>query len=157
MNKPLLTLILTCATAASSSAQQAVGAAGGRFANGATIIEYNIGEAVIGTVSNGGTILTQGFEQPWVEITTLVPASAPGDVIDVYPNPARHYLNIRQEGGSRNAYSMLDARGREVLSGRLSSDITELDTEKLASGSYVLRIMKDNAPQERSFRIIIAH
>ena len=157
MKKTLVTITLSGGMTLSSFAQQAIGTAGGRYENGSAIIEYNIGEAVIGTVSNNGTTLTQGFEQPWVEISTLVAASEPGEEVLIYPNPARHFLNIKQESGLARSYAMVDARGREVLAGSLTGILTELDTEKLAGGSYVLRINTINNTPEQAFRIIIAH
>lgn len=139
-------------------AQQLIGAAGGLLTGTDGTIEYAIGEAVIGTVQSGNTMLTQGFEQPWAQIITLVPAEDPNDAAIVYPNPVRHLLNIQLPPHAVGQdYQFLDAAGRLVAHGRLTNIRTELDTEPLASGSYMLLLVNSASAHKQSFRIIITH
>ena len=49
---------------AQSIQRQVINSAGGTFTNGGITLTTNIGEAVIGTISNNGITLRQGFLQP---------------------------------------------------------------------------------------------
>jgi len=141
-----------------AAAQQTIGSAGGVLSGPGTTWEYNIGEAIIGTVSSPVFTLTQGFEQPWVEIITLTPVPDREPAVSVFPNPVRHFLNIvRPEGSDDMHYHMFDGSGRLVLSAPLSSIRTELDTAPLQSGAYILQVTSDRPIPDQTFRIIITH
>ena len=157
MRKFFLPLILLSPSLA--MAQQVLAGGGGHHANTNSAITYTIGEPVIATVSATGNTLTQGFNQPWADITTVVeePASAVMD-ITVYPNPVRHTLHIDTNGDARaDHFTLHDASGRIVTNGRLTSSITDLDMEPHASGSYFLRVFGPNDKTQRSFQISVTH
>jgi len=158
MKTPCMLFLLCAGTPFAVQAQQVIGSAGGVLIGTDATIEYNIGEAVIGTVESGNAMLTQGFEQPWAQIITLVPAEDTDDAAVVYPNPVRHFLNIQvPEQGVGQDYRFMDAAGRLVAHGQLAAIRTELDTEPLASGSYMLLLINPVTERTQSFRIIITH
>ncbi|MCC6541361.1 MAG: T9SS type A sorting domain-containing protein [Flavobacteriales bacterium] len=139
-------------------AQQVVSGGGGHHVNATDAISYTIGETVINTVSASGTTLTQGFNQPWADITTLVADTEEAVTITVYPNPVRHTLHI-DAGSTTQAqrYFLHDAAGRLVTEGRIGSSITELDMQAYASGGYFLRVLSDENTTLKSFKISITH
>lgn len=136
-------------------AQQVVAGGGGHHANAANAITYTIGEPVIATVSAAGSTLTQGFNQPWADIGTLVDdLHGDGPAINVYPNPVRHTLHIALDTPTEGQrYSLHDAAGRLVTDGRISSTITDIDMEPYSSGSYFLRVLGPADSNERTFQI----
>ena len=53
-----------------SIARSSISSAGGTLTGGSSQITFNIGETVIPTLSAGGSIITQGFEQPGEQVRT---------------------------------------------------------------------------------------
>lgn len=140
-------------------AQSVVAGAGGEHLNGNTQITYTIGEPITATVSAGGYTLTQGFQQPWADIGTLI-GEADSDLpgITVYPNPVRHTLHIALDTPTEDQhYSLHDAAGRMVTEGRITGTRTDLDMEPYSSGGYVLRVFGANATVMKAFKISVTH
>ena len=72
----------------SASSQTVLSSAGNTSKLGGFIVSWTVGEAVIKTFENGGTILTQGFNQPL--LVDVVPTGIEENmVLDMiaYPNP----------------------------------------------------------------------
>lgn len=155
----ILLIPLIAATPALCAAQQVVAGGGGHHANASSSISYTIGEPVIATASVAGTSMTQGFQQPWVDIGTMVDDQHDdGPMVNVYPNPVRHTLHIAIDDVNRaKHYFLHDAAGRLVTDGRIGDSITELDMEPYASGSYVLRVLGADDTTMKSFKISVTH
>ena len=115
-------------------------------------ITYTIGEPVFATVSSASNVLTQGFEQPWADISTSVavaPEEDPG--ITVFPNPTRHILHVVFTGTrTGDRYDLMDAAGRLLQSGPLNARDNLLDMTPFAAGQYLLRVSGIDA---HTFRI----
>lgn len=141
-----------------SLAQQAVASGGGDYSSATNAISITIGEPIIITASGPANTLTQGFQQPWADITTAVDDAGDGPWINVYPNPVRHTLYIAIEDPSRfSNLQLFDAAGRQVIDSRLSSTITELDMQQYASGGYILRVFNVDQREVKSFKISLTH
>ena len=63
-------LLLAANMQAQTIARKSISSAGGTLTGGGNMITFNIGETMIPTLSGGGSILTQGFEQPGEQIRT---------------------------------------------------------------------------------------
>ncbi len=141
MNKFIFGCGLLWCTA--SHAQQVICSSGTQLVE-ATVgsITYTIGEPVFATVAGSANVLTQGFEQPWSDVSTSVafaPEEAPG--ITVFPNPTRHLLHVVFTGErTGDRYELLDAAGRLLQSGQLSAQDDLLDMTPFAAGQYLLRV-----------------
>ena len=144
----------TCA----AHAQQVVAGAGAYHHSGNTAIAYTIGEPVIATVSAGSNTLTQGFHQPWADISSVVEEPSRDGDITVYPNPVRHVLHIALgEGVHAEGYILHDASGLLVADGRITGILTGINMERHASGSYHLRVSDAEGKPLKSFKISVAH
>ena len=152
-------ILFNLALPALTMAQTVMSGGGGHHTNATTAISYTIGEPVIATVSAAGTTLTQGFQQPWADITTEVNNTTTElPVINVYPNPVRHTLHIAvDQGAEAQNYFLHDGAGRLVTEGRLSSTITDLDMQPYASGGYVLRVLGNGNSTLQTFKIHVTH
>lgn len=136
-----------------------VSGGGGHHADATTRITYTIGEPVIATAGASNVVLTQGFHQPWADISTLVHDTPENtSVINVYPNPVSHTLHIACEVAAHaQQYFLHDAAGRVVNEGHITSAITDLDMEAYASGGYILRVLGNDHTTLKSFKISITH
>ncbi|MDQ3100824.1 MAG: T9SS type A sorting domain-containing protein [Bacteroidota bacterium] len=138
------------------SAQEVVAASGTEHVQPNGSIVYTIGEPVINTAIGQNEVLTQGFNQPWASIITEV-GSLPPTYIVLYPNPTRHDLHIDiGENTEVHRYEMIDAKGARVLEGRLMDQLTTLDMEPFASGSYVFRLYTPDQPFPYSYKITVS-
>lgn len=154
--RTLITCIALCA-AMPALAQEVIGTAGGHFATAQTQLSVSIGEPVTSTAIGTGNVLTQGFEQPWADISTALPAHS-GEAITVYPNPVRHELFVAL-GHAANGehYHLLDASGKLVLQGRVEADRQPISMEEVASGTYHLLLNTPEGTPLGAFRIIVNH
>lgn len=104
--------------------------------------DYTIGEAVIETVSNSGT-LTQGFHQTnWsiVSIQNLSEASS----AKVYPNPFNDELHLEFTKASNANYQLIDAEGKTVLRNAVNAQKETIATQNLTMGSYTLIVTQQD-------------
>lgn len=138
---------------------QNVVATGGSYHQGTNnSISYTIGEPVISTENNASHQLTQGFQQPWADITIAVEEpNMDASTISVYPNPVRHVLHLSlSDAPIDHRFELFDALGKQLLSDRIQSTVTDIDMEQYASGGYFLRVFGPNDSGLRTFKISVA-
>ncbi len=137
------------------SGQQLVGSAGGDLSGTTTSLSFSIGEPVTATADGGIAALTQGFQQPWADVSTVVGAGPlPAADIEVYPNPARHLVYISVPGAAvGDMYRLFDTDGRLVSGDKLDGSLTELDITPWAAGAYFLRLSDAHQQPLGTFRI----
>lgn len=138
-----------------AEAQQLTGSAGGELTGTARTVSFSIGEPVTATTAGGEAVLTQGFQQPWADVSTVVGAGPlPAADIEVYPNPARHVVYISAPGAAvGDTYRLFDTDGRLVTGANLDGPMTELDITPWAAGSYFLRLSDVRQQPLGNFRI----
>jgi len=138
--------------------QTVIGAAGSMHGNANGGISYTIGEVVIPTAAGSQAVLTQGFHQPWVSISTaLEDVTAHEGHALVYPNPTRHELFVEVDDAlGAEAFTLLNAAGQLVLDGRISGMRTALDLSPYADGTYHLRLTDDTGAPLRTFTLIVS-
>ena len=115
-----------------------VSSSGSTFNNGNVIMDFSIGEIVINTF-NSSSILTQGFHQEVLKITTEVVNI---DIkTKVYPNPTTSILNIELEENISADIMVYDINGKLVIKDRLNDQQKkQLDFGFLKQGNYILHI-----------------
>ena len=63
--------------------------------------------------------------------------------VSIYPNPAKHEVNVKMTKAETAKYSIIDMSGRSVNSGNLSAD-GKINVEKISNGNYILTIEMKN-------------
>ena len=82
----------------------------------------------------------------WTEGNVVVPVTIGSYELNatVYPNPTTGVVNI--EGATLNAdIAVFDMFGKQLMTGKVASERTELDLSGLASGIYIIRIANADA------------
>lgn len=67
--------------------------------------------------------------------------------VQIYPNPASHFLSISVDGWKENdscVYQILDLNGSVLTKGTMGKKLTKVNVKSLPSGLYVVRILSDN-------------
>ena len=83
---------------AQSISPEVVATSGEHFQNGTSQLSWTLGEVMIDTYSAGGTIVTQGFHQTQLTVTSIDESNPFSLNVNVFPNPTSQFLNIGVEG-----------------------------------------------------------
>lgn len=154
---PLAAALLALPLAA--GAQDVVATGGGEGSGGNHSMSWTIGQPVIKTVTAAGNTLTQGFQQPWADVTAVVEEQGSATLaIRAYPNPADHILNVDMSGvQGQSRLEMMDAAGQLVLQAAATGERTQLDLTGQSVGLYILRVLNAEGMPMRTFKININH
>lgn len=144
---------------AQSISKQVIGSSGKSLSNGINLINFTVGEPIVGMVQSGVTI-HQGF---WAELfndgtlSVSIPVSHVNEV-RLYPNPVVSYLQIQFKQNEAIHYEakLFDINGKQVLYADLQSQNknNQLDVSFLSNGIYVLSITSIETKYQKSFKII---
>ena len=78
--------------------------------------------------------------------------AAPVVGLEMYPNPARHVVEVRTPTGAAAVVQLFDALGRSIHTQVLSAGQTQVDLTGVAAGSYTLRVQQGEG---RSYRHVV--
>ena len=116
-----------------------ISSSGDSYSNGGVNMDYTLGEIVVETQTNSTTILTQGFHQGVLKVSTQVENIA--FKTKVYPNPASDYLIIELEQSVNADILVYDINGKLVIKDKLNDEQQkQLDFSFLNTGNYILNI-----------------
>jgi len=139
---------------AQSIQNSVVSCTGASVTSGGISMSYTIGEPVIETFSGGNRDLTQGFHQSRLTVTAIENLEVLSE-INVYPNPAKYYVNIDIPQGNYNIdISIFDAMGKLVFSQKNVSEYHSIDVAHFTTGTYYLQILNLKDKESKTFKII---
>lgn len=156
--KPLL-LSLTLLLAISPlrlSAQEVISSGGTHVTGTGFSLSWTIGETVIGTLSGGSCILTQGFHQTRLSASAVDVIPLCGISLAVYPNPSVYVLHLWVEEGdfSQLKYSLLTLDGKTLLAKNITSSMNDIDMKPYSCGTYLLRVLWKTGKQAKTYRVV---
>jgi len=116
-----------------------ISSSGDSYNNGGVIMDYTLGEIVVETFSNNANILTQGFHQGDLKVTTAVVNL---DIkTKIYPNPTTNFIIIELEKNVNAELLVYDINGKIVIKDNLNEEQKkQLDFSFLNQGNYFLHI-----------------
>jgi hypothetical protein len=126
----------------------------------AGVLNYSqtIGETAVEIFSNAGFVLTQGFQQPGIKYTTDIPPEGTG--VDVYPNPATDFINVKLYGDEARKFriEVINITGMVVNSMAIDFMdkyyyIQQIDVTSLKYGFYFVRVTSDDGTIKRVFKV----
>ena len=168
MKNIIISIALVLGLAQSLSGQSiersVIGAAGGYAETVGISGSSTVGEIATTTASNGGIILTQGFQQPVEGDFTSIRQPDVQIGYRIFPNPTTDRLNI-ELSSSENLdieMSLVDMQGRAV--GGLQESFLlvgsvqrQWDLSSLSEGTYVLRFYESDGSMMQAIRIQKSH
>ena len=151
----IIILLLLVLSSAALMAQQIVATAGGTLGNASGSISYTIGESVAQTFSSGDNILTQGFQQSYLSVSTEKTILDLNFSITVFPNPTTDVVTLRvaKENPSGLLYLLYDLNGRLLSKKVIENSDTTVPFQSLQTGTYLLEVM-DGKLGLKTFKII---
>lgn len=146
-------------------AQETTLSSGETYSSGSGSLSFSAGQIAFNESSGSGGTASEGVQQafeifplPEPETETLpkevVPLVNKLDAV-VYPNPTQTNLTLELRGvfGEQLNYALYDLQGRLIIHDSVTNTLTQIYTETLPSGTYLLRIQSENIPV-RTFKII---
>lgn len=131
-----LTLDLFC--------QEITASAGDFFANDNQSISFSLGEIVTETFTESNMILTQGFQQSNLTITSVDPAIS-SENISLFPNPVINSMKLNITGEIANMeFKLHNMEGKLLIRKEISDRVTYINFEDYPSGGYLLNIIQNN-------------
>lgn len=136
--------------------QQVISSAGTTVKNATLELSWTVGEPVIETFTGTSNILTQGFHQTRLVVTTVDPVEFPGLSLIVYPNPVSSTLRLEIKGEMTNniSYCLFDFNGKLMLNKQVENLPELINMEIYAPGAYLLKVFRETDLPLRTFKIV---
>ncbi len=151
-----LSLLYSIGGYSQSVQSQVVGSAGDFFQTNEAQMAFTLGEVVTETFNSGELILTQGFHQTNLMVTSLEDLAAEFQ-LRVFPNPTVDFLSIDalQSPESFNL-ELLDTSGRPLfLQRNMSQGAThQINLSNYPPGIYLLRLRTEDRKNIQTFKIV---
>lgn len=154
MKPTLLLIIILGLLNTATHGQQVVSTTGNTIVGTSYSLSYTVGEVVTTTITGGGYILNQGFQQPSYIITS-VEDNLPAALLSAYPNPTKGLITLEMNDyqGKSLSFILYDFKGQEILrSNELLGPVVkfEIDLSPFSQGIYLLKVLSEN----RSIKIL---
>jgi hypothetical protein len=148
MRNIIISIVLTVFVCLGNNinAQQAVVSGGNFHQNSQGSISWGLGEAVIETFEVDDIIITQGFQQSKLTITTIEELPESEFSITAFPNPANDFVYLKSNlNESDDVYfTMFDLNGKIVMQDKIYSTLEKVSFRALKSGVYFIKISLNN-------------
>jgi hypothetical protein len=138
-------------------AQQTVPSAGGEATGSGGSASYSVGQMLFSSYLGSNGSVTEGVQQPY-EISIISGIDQDFGItlqINVFPNPASHYLTLKVLNYEKEniSYKLIDSNGVLLQCEKLTGNETQLNMNGLVPAIYFL-IISENSKEIRTFRII---
>jgi hypothetical protein len=154
----LLLLFFPANCFAQELSHQVLVPAAGLATAGTIFYSQTIGETAVETIGSAGFELTQGFQQPGITISSVIQPEGTG--VDVYPNPATDFINVKFFGDSARKFriEIINITGMIVNSLTVTFItnyfyIQQIEVTRLTNGFYFVRVTSDDNKINRIFKI----
>jgi hypothetical protein len=141
--------------AISLHAQEAVVASGNYHQNASGSISWGLGETAIQTLTAGENIITQGFQQTRLIITSVNELPGIDFTISAYPNPAHDFINLKvdKEDFEKIRYELFDQNGRILKAETFETNPVIISFQGRSAGIYFVRVISGNL-ELKTFKIV---
>jgi hypothetical protein len=152
----ILTIFIFCCDEifAQSIAPSVINSTGGTATVGNLIVDWNVGESMITTQTNG-IIVTNGQLQPVDEIISVEELNTSWN-ISIYPNPTRDEFVITAPSSGIYEACLFDLAGKFISKQTLMST-NRMDVRSLANGSYYLQVRNTASQEFKTITLIKAN
>ncbi len=159
MKKRIMTIVplaLAWVAHGQSISPQVVASSGTHFSGASGQLSWTTGESVVSTVGNGSNIITQGFHQTVLTVTSLNETSASATEISVFPNPSSDHLNIKlSDHQGAMLIDLYDLNGKLLESHNIQAEenLLQINMERHAAATYMLSIHSSDGKENNTYKI----
>jgi hypothetical protein len=136
-------LTITVLLNAQSISPQVIATTGEHFADSNFQVSWTLGEPLTTTISNGNIVLTQGFHQTFITVTSVKENIASTIDILVYPNPTSAAVNISLANNSEDLQiEFFDMSGKLVFKDKIAANQSHyhINMSEYAASNYILHL-----------------
>lgn len=137
---------------------ETVASGGGFGQNGVASLSWTIGQPVFETYQNSSNILTNGFQQTKLTISTLVENLNSDFNIKVFPNPTTNMVTVEtdfNQSHSKLYYQLCDLNGKLLANELITQEKQQIKVEHYKSDYFILNIYTENKQLLKSVKIIV--
>lgn len=118
-------------------------------------LSWSVGEPVVFTATAPTAILTQGFHQSKLVITSTQELLNNLSKILVFPNPFQESFSVQNDGNfTWLEYSITNIEGKTLRNGHFTDQLQSFDMKGYASGVYFLTVKNARNNQFQTFKIL---
>ena len=146
MRKILLLTMIMSSFYPGINAQELIATSGNYSETTIGSLSWSIGEPIIENAFNSEVILTQGFNQSTITVTTINETAGLEMNISVYPNPTIDYLSIEANTDQQKEFqiNLYDLSGKLILQKDFFTEKETINMQEFQSGIYILKICTNN-------------
>lgn len=143
-------------TLAQSVDPDVVSSAGNEYSTANTTISFTIGEVVTKTETGTNAEVTQGFHQPYYEITSIEETNDANIEVTMMSNPSTEMITLDIKGNQEDmSIVVFDLSGKKVLEQMINgSGQFDVDLSGYASAMYLINIMNSEGTFRSSHKVI---
>ena len=147
-------LLLSCGIAV--QAQQTSVAAGASASGSGGNVSYSVGQVVYTTNNGTNGSVSQGIQKAYEIIPLGITEKNQSVLLTAYPNPTTNNLtlDIKDYKNEKLSYELIDYQGKILISKQISGKQTQVNTESLPSGVYIIKILDQKNSNFQIFKII---
>lgn len=136
-------------------AQEIISTGGDFFINPIGSMSITIGEPVIESFSGTAKLITQGFQQSKLIISTIDEDFQSDLVIYAYPNPVTKFvkINVLNSYNKKLRYKLFNNDGKLLSYNKIEYDETNIPFNDLPPASYILKVYSGHK-KVKVFKII---
>ena len=135
-----------------------VSTAGNSVEEGGIEISWTLGDLVIETQESGSIILTQGFQQSYYSISSLIEPVSDNFKLKVYPNPASEFIwiSIESDEPTDVIIELYDLNGKLIKNNILkrAEGQIKIPVNDLSASQYILKVSDSSGNFVQTFKLI---
>lgn len=141
---------------AQSIEPQVIASAGEHFDNGTVQLSWTLGEVMIDTYDNGTNILTQGFHQTELTVTSIEENLS--DIrMNIFPNPTSEFLNIELSNNEKDInLQLFDMSGKLIHKDVITAYTNKfvLPMNAVATGKYLVQMQSEDGKLNTTHQVV---
>lgn len=153
----LINLAIIGTSSIAGFAQESVVPTGGDVSSSDGSVSYSVGQVLVERTSDGTYNVTPGVQQAYEvsEVVGLHENVISNLELMAFPNPTTDGVTIGISNFANEALSfvLIDATGRQIQEGVISTANTAVDMASLEPATYFIRVSEDSQPV-KTFKII---
>ncbi|MGB0403695.1 MAG: T9SS type A sorting domain-containing protein [Salibacteraceae bacterium] len=138
-------------------AQEFLGSNGQSDTLGSIQLDWNVGEAVIGTSKLSNTIFTQGIEQPHFIISSIEKNNNGfTTTVSLFPNPTADEINLQlnEVPNELLIVTLFNAQGKIIFTEEVKESFKTFNLKDLPAASYQMIINTKSKSYYENFNIV---
>ena len=140
-------LVVSSYATAQTLSPEVISTSGTSMSNGTTTLDWTLGEPATATFDNSSNLLSQGFHQPSIIVTTIADAATLNEV-KVFPNPTIDVVQIQFTTNQKHTLvELYSLEGKLLEKHSVNSQALEMNMSTYPAGTYFLRINNSDTHQ----------